>query len=72
MLNYHQHNGNSEVGSDNSKGENDNTHRDNDNSKKPGTDLFIEVGSGRFLFSALCEYDLTFRAFRVIYRQTCR
>ena len=58
MLNYHQHNGNSEVGSD--------------NSKKHGTDLFIEVGSGRFLFSALCEYDLTFRAFRVIYRQTCR
>lgn len=43
-----------------------------DNSKKSGTDLFIEAGSGRFLCSEIWLNDLTFKAFRVMYRQTRR
>ena len=59
-----RHRGNSEVESDNSNGENDNTHSENDNSKKPGTDLFNEAGSGRFFMLVSLPGWLDFSGFQ--------
>lgn len=40
--------------------------------RSPEPTSSVRLAPGVFLFSAVCENDLTFQAFRVIYRQTCR
>ncbi len=46
--------------------------REYEDCKSPEPTSSMRLAPGDFLFSTVCEYDLTFQAFRVIYRQTCR